>query len=79
MNPFRQPSESEEDFREMVQRDQEHFKPLEIVDDRRCALCGELYLNCDCFEETSYFTSRPDASESGPETASPTEGHGRKS
>ena len=50
MNPFRQPSESEEDFREMVQRDQEHFKPLEIVDDRRCVLCGELYLNCDCFE-----------------------------
>lgn len=48
MNPFRQPSESEEDFREMVQRDQEHFKPLEIVDDRRCVLCGELYLNCDC-------------------------------
>ena len=55
------------------------MKALNIVDDRRCALCGELYRDCDCFEDTAYFfvSSRPDASESGPEKASPTEGHGR--
>ena len=47
MNPFRQPSESEEDFREMVQRDQEHFKPLEIVDSRM-KYYGEHTRGCQC-------------------------------
>lgn len=57
-----------------------NLEKLNIVDDRRCALCGELYQFCDCFEETAYFAeiaSRPDASESGPLKASPTERHGR--
>ena len=34
----------------------------------------------DCLEDTNYFVSSPpDASESGPDEASPTEGQGRKS
>ena len=57
-----------------------NLPPLDIVDDRRCWMCGELYRDCDCLENTNYFVSSPpDASESGPDEASPTEGQGRKS
>jgi hypothetical protein len=31
------------------------LKPLSIVDDRRCALGGELYRECDCFDDTPPF------------------------
>ncbi len=55
------------------------LRPLDITDDRRCWMCGEMYRDCDCFEDTNYFVSwSSDASESEPDEASPTEGQARK-
>lgn len=52
------------------------MKALKIVDDRRCVFCGDLFSECDCFDDTHYFHSRSDASESEPAMALPTERHG---